>query len=110
MKRYDPSQPISQKSSKSHATQIEKKKSKMKKKRIEETNELMETVKPLVSKEKHYSVSANLKEAFNRNCDDVSFSLSAMFDAQLEKSNYLNVTLTLDTYMIAKILYLYNDS
>jgi hypothetical protein len=42
--------------------------------------------KPEVSKEKHYSVSENLKEAFKGGDEKASFSLSAMFDARVEQS------------------------
>lgn len=94
MVRYDPDDADHKRLEKQTQNKASEKKKKVKKKpdknhTIEETNEKNETPKPEVSKEKHYSVTDSLKDAFKKSDEKVSFSLSAMFDEKIQKGKIL---------------------
>lgn len=91
MIRYDPDEADLKRLEKQPTQNNAKEKKKKVKKKpdknqtIEEVTENNETSKPEVSKEKHYSVTDALKDAFKKTEEKASFSLSAMFDEKIQK-------------------------
>lgn len=60
----------------------------IKKSKIEEKNVKHEEVRPIVSKDKHYTVADTLKDAFKKTETKPVFKLSEIFDDQLKQSKY----------------------